>query len=242
MEHYLLQPNEVLLFEGIAYRKNTKNIKCKVLLTNLFLVYIITSKKLFAKQEVHVDSFPISDIKIYNDIPQIKQTGSIIEIYFLHNEEKLDFIEKREARKFINTAYELVTGKTFAKRGADKFKGAVKLVDDTLGISAVNTVKGVLENGIVGSVVGGIKHRKSEKQKLSAIAGDTIDVIKERLIEKDPQSDIQTPEPQEAPNNVTGDSLNDKIAALKELKELLDANIITQEEFEAKKAELLARI
>lgn len=41
-----------------------------------------------------------------------------------------------------------------------KFKGAINTVDDVLGFDTRDTIKGVLENGITGTLFNGIKKIK----------------------------------------------------------------------------------
>ena len=53
-----------------------------------------------------------------------------------------------------------VTGTTLAQRGSDVIKHAFTIVDDTLGLDTRETIKGVLENGIKGTIWNGIKKRK----------------------------------------------------------------------------------
>ena len=53
-----------------------------------------------------------------------------------------------------------VTGTTLAKRGSDLIKDAFTIVDDTLRLDTRETIRGVLENGIKGTIWNGIKKRK----------------------------------------------------------------------------------
>ena len=61
-----------------------------------------------------------------------------------------------EARKFHGKAINAVTGTTISKRGSEKIKGAFDLVDDTLDIDTRGTIKGLLNNGIKGTLINGI--------------------------------------------------------------------------------------
>lgn len=65
-----------------------------------------------------------------------------------------------EARKFTGKMINAVTGTTLARRGADKVKGAIGIIDDTLGLDTRNTVKGLLENGVKGTIVNGLGKKK----------------------------------------------------------------------------------
>ena len=85
MKHYNLQANESVLYQGeVSIEKRNGNVE--LILTNLNLVFIISTKKLFSKEQVEVEVYPVGDIKIYNDTPQIKQKGSRVEIFLSSNE------------------------------------------------------------------------------------------------------------------------------------------------------------
>ena len=65
-----------------------------------------------------------------------------------------------EARKFTGKIIDAVTGTTVAKRGSNKIKDAFNMVDDTLGLDTRGTIKGVLENGVKGTILNGIAKKK----------------------------------------------------------------------------------
>ena len=46
------------------------------------------------------------------------------------------------------------------QRGSEKIKEAIGVVDDTLGLDTRNTIKGVLEHGIKGTLLNGIAKKK----------------------------------------------------------------------------------
>ena len=85
MENYLLAENEVVLYEGKARNKETKK-KVNILLTNLFVVQIERTKKLFSKEEIFVKANSVTDIKIYNEQPQIKRKREEVKIFFKKEE------------------------------------------------------------------------------------------------------------------------------------------------------------
>jgi hypothetical protein len=225
MKNFSLGSNEALLFEGSVVRKNTTNskaIRVSLYLTNLNLIFEIIHRKLFAKSEVEIEYIPISQIKVYNDIPQIKTSGYEVTVFFLDHEEEYSFDERKEARKFTNISYKLITGKDLGDRGSEVVKAGLSKIDNALGINTMETVSGILERGVIGSVIGGIKGKKSSKAQ---VASEAIGLAKEIISEKD--------KPTEQENAVE---------KLKQIKELLDAGIITQEEFEAKKYEIINNI
>ncbi len=224
MENYSLQANEVLLYKGEAYNG------IEIMLTNLNLIIVKKTQKLFKKAQVETFVYSKDDIKIYNDIPQVKQKESSVEIFLTLEEIKFDFYSRTEAHKFVNAVYELLTGKSTATRGAEKIKSAIKLVDNTLGIDTMDTVKNVMENGIAGSLLGGIGKKVGIKSKSSAIK-ETVGVAKDVIGTAATITASKTIEKNE--------DYNEKIENVKKLKELLDAGILTQEEFDEKKKQLL---
>lgn len=167
MEYYKLGENESPLF------KCDCSDELKIILTNLNFVFININKSLLHSDEAVVEVIPKEDVKFYNEKPQIKQQGSLVEMYFKHQEKSVTFNSRMDAYKFVHTANELLTGHTMAERGAAKVKDGINLVDDTLGFSTVDTVKGVIENGVIGSIFGGIGKKKSRTKKISG-KSDTI--------------------------------------------------------------------
>ena len=107
------------------------------------------------------------------------------------------------------------------------------MVDDTLGINTVETVKGVLENGIAGTFLGGFKKKNPPATNITntkaSIVKDVVDVAKEVV--------------QQTRSNETDKKVqltyDEQFEALSKMKSLLDAGILTQEEFDAKKKEIL---
>ena len=159
MNDYCLQADEVQLYTGsVTWCDQNGKPRFKepvsFMLTNLNLVFTIRTKKLFSKEEVNVETYPISEIKMYNNVPQIKQNGDMVTIFLISGEQFISFGSKTEAWKFVQHATDLLTGQTLAERGAGKLRSALNLVDDTLGINTVDTVKNVLENGVTGLLFG----------------------------------------------------------------------------------------
>lgn len=230
MTNYALQPNESVLYQGnVSLEKQNGSVE--LILTNLNLVFIITIKKFLAKCQVDVEAYPIEEIKFYNNIPQIKQKNSRVEIFLTCGEIVAVFESMFEAGKFVNAAMRLLTGKTAAERGADRFKGAVGLVDDTLGINTVGTVKSVIENGIAGSLLGGFG-RKTAPSSKTTVAREAVGLAKDLLGNKAQQEALPS-------NTVPASPIDEQLETLKKLKELVDAGVLTQEEFDAKKKQML---
>ena len=186
---------------------------------------------MFAQEQINVEVFPLTDVKIYDDMPQIKQNKLNVEVYLKSGELYLDFESKLDAAKFYQIAIQTLTGKSLATRSAEKVKDGIGLVDDTLGISTVDTVKSVLENGLVGSIFSGFKKNKptSYETKTTSAVNDVAEIAKDvisesRAIAADKKDKL---------------TYDEQVAAINKMKSLLDAGILTQEEFDAKKKEIL---
>ena len=158
MVNYELHVDEVVLYEG--------TVTCKAYKGNLLM--ILTSKKvvfekekgLFKKERELVDIIPLESVKFYNDIVQIKQKGSDVEVQTAEKNLTITFSGMLEARKFTGKIVDAVTGTTLAKRSSNKIKDAFTIVDDTLGLDTRGTIKGVLEQGVEGTILNGIGKKK----------------------------------------------------------------------------------
>lgn len=230
MTNYSLKPNESVLYSGDIFMEELKGDH-KLTLTNLNIIIISTVKKLFTKEQITVNTYPVEHIKIYNEMPQIKQKGSNVEIFLSTREIAFNFSSKSEAHKFVDVAMQLLTGKSSAERGSDKVKGAIGLIDNALGINTVNTVKNALENGISGSVLGGFK-KNTAISKGATVASEVVGLAKDFWGNKSVTKTI--------PENTTAVIPTDEqLDSLKKLKDLVDAGVLTQEEFDAKKKQIL---
>lgn len=230
MLHYNLQPNESVLYTGsIWMEKRSGNME--LILTNLNIVIVNTIKKLFAKEQVEVETYSVEQVKVYNDAPQIKQKELTVEIFLIDKEIEIRFQSKIEAYKFVNLAMQLLTGKTIAERGADKVKGAIGLVDSTLGINTVDIVKNTLEKGVVGTVLGGLGKKTTPEAKGVSAMKEVFGLAKGLLNEKEAPKALENA----APATLT----DEQMESLKKLKDLVDAGVLTQEEFDAKKRQIL---
>lgn len=236
MDSYKLQADEVVLFEGAVSLKGSEGSNM-LLLTNFNIVVETTMKKMFKKAETSLLIYPIADIKIYNEQPQVKQKSCAVSVFLENDELIFAFPSVLAAHKFASKAIELVTGKPISARGAGKVKGAIGLVDDTLGIDTMGAISGIMENGLVKSILGGTKKKKEPVS--AADRGDTIKAVADAATEViGAVSDKEKAETSADVHQVEM-SYDDKISAVKKLKELLDLGAISQEEFDAKKKELL---
>ena len=108
--------------EMLLFRGNVTRsgeaIEAKLILTNLQLVLI-------QPDGVCVEKHPVGNIKIYKDVPQI----------FLTN-------------RCVDTARELLTGKTKLARGAGKVKKAMDDVNEAFGVDVLEEAKNFSVNTI----------------------------------------------------------------------------------------------
>ena len=64
MKNYDLEENEVVFYKGQVSQKNKKETT-EVVLANINLVFINKYKKLFSKEQITVDTYPINEIKYF---------------------------------------------------------------------------------------------------------------------------------------------------------------------------------
>lgn len=241
MGSYKLESKETVLYKGeiLNFSANEKHnsigstISYELMLTNLNMIFVTKVKKLLSKEELSYIAIPIENIKSYDGNPQIKQKGTNFVLFFSDQEYSFSLPNKFEAIKFHNKIMELVTGKSVAVRNSEKFKSAVDLVDNTLGIDSLGTVNGVLQNGVKGVLFNGIS-KKTEGLKPSSkkIIGKVLDV----LVNDNERETKNIEQAKTEKNNFIDD---EQIEAIKKLKNLLDLGVLSQEEFDTKKKEIL---
>lgn len=241
MEHYILQPNEAVLFEDNIIIEGSR-AENHLILTNINIVIVAAIRKIFKKDEVTTFVYPVSEIKVYNGAAQIAQKREKITVYFLNGELNFRFYTSSKAGKFMSKMTELITGKSIAQRGAGKVKNAIGLVDDTLGIDTIGTLSSAIENGLVKTVFNGIAGKGGEegeeKESLASDAISTVANVTSAVLQA--KAGNQTAAVSNADTNASKEiTYEQKIENVKKLKELLDMDIITKEEFDAKKKELL---
>lgn len=164
MDNYELEENEVILYRNSVFCDNIEGC------SNL----ILTSKKMIFEQsktikigvfktkteKVIVNTIMLKNIKIYNGKIQIQQKGSNVYVQTIENNFNINFNSIIEAMKFVTKITDAITETTISERGTEKIKGAFDKVDDVLGFNTRDTIKGVIENGITGTILKGIKKNK----------------------------------------------------------------------------------
>jgi hypothetical protein len=140
MEHYALAPDEMLLFRGNVTRSG-EAIEAKLILTNLHLVLI-------QPDGVCVEKHPVGNIKIYKDVPQIFLTNRCVDIFLTTDDISFEFKNRLDAIRFVDSARELLTGKTKLARGAGKVKKAMDDVNEAFGVDVLEEAKNFSVNTI----------------------------------------------------------------------------------------------
>ncbi len=222
MEQFILQTDEFELFNCTAkLLANKKEIDTKVHLTTKRISLVIT-RTVFLVKKTEMEDHEINSVKIYNEKPQIKQKGNVVDIYFTDSERRLKFLSKKEASLFVCEALKFLTGKSKFARFVDKAKEAIKDVDETLNINTVEITKNIAS----------LSAKKAGKAIGSAITKKVIGSNKETLkigggVFKKKETKTLTLTPDEQVN------------AVRNLKTLFDEGAITEEEFTKKKKEIM---
>lgn len=172
MENYQLKENEVVLYKGnIILNKNI----WQLILTNLNLVFIDKSNEGQSNAEI----YSVNEIKVYENNPQIKTRGNIVEIYLLSTEKEFEFNKKSEMHKFLDNANKLLTGKSKFQRGVEKIKEGIDIIDNTFNVNSLQIAGDFIKNGItspiekrLGAIGKGIKSIGNKKEKQRINKGD----------------------------------------------------------------------
>lgn len=160
MENYELERDEVILYENSHMQDYSKLVLTS---KKLILEKTNTIKTGLFKTETETivdDIIMLENIKLYNGKAQIQQKNTDVNIQTIEKNLTIKFYGIIEAKKFVTKITDAITGTTILKRGTDKVKETFNLVDDVLGFDTRETVKGVLENGIVGTFLKGNKNKK----------------------------------------------------------------------------------
>lgn len=160
MENYELALDEVILHEDTVTYSDFKG-SLQLTLTSQKIIFE-KEKGILKKEKELIDIINLKDIKIYNDKVQIEQKGVTVSIQTINKNIKISFYDIFKANKFTTKIINTLTETTSAERGTEKIKGAINTVDDVLGIDVKDTLKGVIDNGIAGTLLKGIK-KKNKK-------------------------------------------------------------------------------
>ncbi|MBO5736337.1 MAG: hypothetical protein J6S04_00875 [Clostridia bacterium] len=155
MKNYQIQPDEVIRFQStVALQTEKGNIPAELILTNLNFIFVTERKNfLWFKRKPRSLAFAKESVKMFNDAPQIKQTGTAVLISFAEEDRIIVFDDKKDARIFVINAWQIVTGKNLFERGLDKLKEALDLIDEKFDINIIQLIKDSLTDGIKGAAI-----------------------------------------------------------------------------------------
>lgn len=158
MKNYNLEDNEVVLYEDDVIHSDFDD-NVQLTLTSKKIIFEQEKGILKKKSEI-VDIINFKEIKLYKDKIQVIQKGSEVNIQTINENIKITFSNLLKANKFVTKAIDAISGTTFTERSINKIKGAINTIDDVLEIDTRGTIKGVVENGIVGTILTGSKNKQ----------------------------------------------------------------------------------
>ena len=166
MNNYELTNDEVILYESKVWIKEikTKGSIHLILTSNKIVIEEIITTGFFSNKEEKnvIDIIKLEDIKAFNNKVQITQSTDNVNIQSKDKNYNIRFDSMFSAKKFVIKANDAITNTSITERGVKSVKSAIDTVDDVLGIDTRNTIKGVLENGIAGTLLKGINKKKKK--------------------------------------------------------------------------------
>lgn len=158
MDNYEIETNEVILLEDtVTYSEGKGSLQ--LTLTSKKIIFQ-KEKGIIHKEKEIIDIIKLEDIKIYNNKVQVQQKSNEVNIQTISKNVKISFYSVLKAKEFVTKIIDTITGTTITERSKDKIKSALDTVDDVLGIKSKDILKGVVENGITGTILKGIKKNK----------------------------------------------------------------------------------
>lgn len=155
--NYTIDSDEVILFEGeIGYNRNVVNDY--LTLTNKKMIFE-KKKGLFKSKKELIEIIYLNDIKIHNNEVQCVSKGFDVNIQTIQKNIKMTFNGLILPKKICTLIKNELTGTNALSRGSDKVNNALNTVDEKLGIDTRGVVKGLLENGLKGTLINGIKKK-----------------------------------------------------------------------------------
>ncbi len=156
--NYSLDNDEVILLESeVGYNRNIVNDY--VTLTNKKMI-LESQKGIFKKRKELIEIINLDDIKIYNNEVQCKAKGFDVNIQTVNKNIKLTFNGLINPQKLATKITDVLTNTSLSTRGSNKVKKAIDTIDNATGLESREILKGVLENGIKGTLLHGFKKNK----------------------------------------------------------------------------------
>jgi hypothetical protein len=168
MSDIKVEKDEVILFNESVFHDGF-NLDLDLTLTNKRINFsgIRVTKTGFLKltkvEEPINEDIKLEDIKIYNNDPQLTQKNDSVFIQTINKNFTITFDNFLKARQFITKVIDILTESKMLDRGLEKTNKTINKIDNVLGVNTRNTIKGVIENGLVGSIFKGIKGKKNKK-------------------------------------------------------------------------------
>ena len=186
MKHYNLSANETVLHKGTLSIIDEELIgdgtPAKYVLTNIALVLFVEDGG-----EVKTHIFSLSEVKIYENEPQIIRKDKNVDIYFIGGELYLEFPDKKSSKDFTSAAKKLVGGSPLL-RSVTKAKDAVNHAGEAIGIN-VKSVASVAGNIAIDMATAKLTEGKKEEAKneekkpsVAKAAVKTLGVVAKNLI------------------------------------------------------------
>lgn len=160
--NFSLGNDEVILYEGeVGFKMDAKKSATKLLLTLTSNRMIFEKVRGILKKEKElIEIILLNEIKLFNGEIQCQQKNKELYIQTMGKNFFLVFPGYFQASKVSTKIINAATGTTVAERGSDKVKQAFDLVDNALGLDTREIAKGLLENGIKGTIINGLKSKK----------------------------------------------------------------------------------
>lgn len=201
MENYQLGKEEVvlkraeiqLLPDGKKNGKQTKT-QTELLLTNLNIVFIKRTKKIFKKEEVETEIYSLNEIKKYNEMPYLVRKSKLVEIYFETAETFLEFNDKKQAKEFFDAAMRVASGNSKFVRSVKKVKKEIDDTNKALNIDIVGATKKIAD--IASEAVIEMSNHPNATMKMKGM-GIIAKVIKRKGKQQEQLELVESVEPKE---------------------------------------------
>lgn len=285
MDTYELQLGEVVLIQDRVTVRDEKGVR-DLMLTDMNIVITTTVSKMFKRDDISVNVYPVQDIKIDEYLPQIAQRDEEVVVAFDSSELDLIFSDAAAARKFTVKTIALLKPRINALKAeaageapaedpfaytpaasqevyhaaeavpaapAAKKTFAVKVKptarkpepEPAAAVAAAVAIEPLEDEEKVYDKEGPDFDHKTEKLVMEFHEEDDLDdeyyddddeeYAEEELVEEASSA----PAPETAKAKAIGMSFDDQMEALKKLKALLDAEVLSPDEFEAMKKQIL---
>lgn len=165
MNNYNFDQDEVLLFRCDAYVADDTKCLYRLLVTNKYIVLMPYNNTYDEQTSYEQRKYPLSDVKIFEEQPQIKFYNDTVEVYLLNEVLVLIIQDKKQSKEFASTIFKQLTGKSAYERNVEKVGQSIGVIDKTFGINTVQSVKEIISNGIKIDIFGKFGKKSGKKSK-----------------------------------------------------------------------------